>query len=179
MFRTLRRSVERRKAEDTLDQASIPIDFVGILVRLLLAAVGGAILGANREQAGKPAGLRTHALVGIGACLFTIIGLLVAAEPTLDLAAPGRIVQGVIAGVGFIGAGAIFRREGARVGAGLGYGLTTAASIWIVAAVGTAAGAGLWRTALAGTGVGILILLLEDPLARLSQKISDKASDGQ
>lgn len=157
-----------------MDQASIPIGFVDIVVRLLLAAVAGSVIGANRELAGKPAGLRTHALVAVGASLFTVIGLLVAAEPTLDFAAPGRVVQGVIAGVGFIGAGAIFRRDSGRVGDGLGYGLTTAASIWIVAAIGTAAGAGLWRTTLAAGIVAVLILLLEDPLARLSRKISDR-----
>ena len=157
-----------------MDQASVPFGVLDIVGRMLIAIVAGAIVGADRELQRKPAGIRTHALVAMGSSLFTMIGLIVAADPMLDLAAPGRVIQGVIAGVGFIGAGAIFRREGTFSS---GHGLTTAASVWIVAAVGTAAGAGLWRTAFAAVVLAILILLLEEPVDRLMRFISRRGAD--
>jgi putative Mg2+ transporter-C (MgtC) family protein len=149
-----------------MDHASIPAGYVDILGRVFLAAITGAIIGIDRELQRKPAGLRTHALVALGACVFTVISALASAAPTLDQAAPGRIVQGIVAGVGFIGAGAIFRRGDSATGQGL----TTAATIWIVAAVGTAAGLGLWRMALTATGLAVIILMLEDPIDRLLKK---------
>ncbi len=149
-----------------MDYASIPTGYVEIVGRVFLATLAGAVIGIDRELQRKPAGLRTHALVALGACVFTIISALASAAPTLDQAAPGRIVQGIVAGVGFIGAGAIFRRGDSATGQGL----TTAATIWIVAAAGTAAGLGLWRTALTATGVSVLILMLENPIDRLLKK---------
>jgi putative Mg2+ transporter-C (MgtC) family protein len=155
-----------------MDQASVPLEFLDLLGRLALAAVVGMVIGIDRELHRKPAGLRTHALVSLGACLFMVIGMLTAIDPTLDLAAPGRVIQGIVAGVGFIGAGAIFR-QGDRT---MGHGLTTASTIWIVAALGTAAGAGLWRTALAVTAIAVLILLVGDPVDRLLQRRAHRAS---
>jgi putative Mg2+ transporter-C (MgtC) family protein len=155
-----------------MDHASIPLGFFDIMGRLSLAAIAGAVIGVDRELHRKPAGLRTHALVALGASLFCVLGLLLAADPTLDLSAPGRIVQGIVSGVGFIGAGAIFRR-GERA---MGHGLTTAATIWMVAAIGTAAGAGLWRTTLGATVVAMVLLLLGDPVDRLLQR---KSADGR
>jgi putative Mg2+ transporter-C (MgtC) family protein len=152
-----------------MDVATIPIELVELVGRLALAAAIGAVIGIDRELHRKPAGMRTHALVALGACLFTIIGMLAAGEPALDLAAPGRIIQGIVAGVGFIGAGAIFRQADRS----MGHGLTTASTIWIVAAMGTAAGAGLWRTALAATTIAIVILLLGDPVDRYLRRRSE------
>jgi putative Mg2+ transporter-C (MgtC) family protein len=149
-----------------MDSASIPTEFSDLFGRLALAIVMGALIGVDRELQHKPAGLRTHALVALGACLMTVVGLMLAGAPTMDFAAPGRILQGIIAGVGFIGGGAIFRQ-----GDGSGnYGLTTAATIWIVAAVGTAAGAGLWRTTLSVTVLVVLLLLLDAPIDRLFRR---------
>lgn len=145
-----------------MDHASIPVHLIDLIGRIALAATVGAVIGIDRELHHKPAGLRTHALVSLGACVFMVIGLLTAGEATLDLAAPGRVIQGIVAGVGFIGAGAIFRQADRS----MGHGLTTASTIWVVAALGTAAGAGLWRTVLSATVFGIVILLLGDPVDR-------------
>jgi putative Mg2+ transporter-C (MgtC) family protein len=155
-----------------MDQASVPVEFLDLLGRLGLAAVLGAVIGFDRELHRKPAGLRTHALVSLGACVFMAIGMLTAVDPTLDLAAPGRVIQGIVAGVGFIGAGAIFR-QGDR---SMGHGLTTASTIWMVAALGTAAGAGLWRTALAVTAMAVVILLLGDPVDRYMQRRAEESA---
>ena len=94
----------------------------------------GVLIGFERQHAGKPAGLRTHVLVCIGAALFTIASIYGFGEGS----DPARVAAGVVAGIGFIGAGTIIRTpEGILVG------LTTASSIWAVAAIGLAAGAGL------------------------------------
>jgi putative Mg2+ transporter-C (MgtC) family protein len=155
-----------------MDQVTVPVEFLDMLGRLGLAAVVGSVIGIDRELHRKPAGLRTHALVSLGACVFTMIGMLTTLDPALDLAAPGRIIQGIVAGVGFIGAGAIFR-QGDR---SMGHGLTTASTIWIVAALGTAAGAGLWRMGLAVTGIAVVILLLGDPIDRYMERRSEESA---
>src|SRR5215510_3493509 len=118
-----------------MDAVVVPGSFPDIFWRLLLATIFGAVIGLNREREGKPAGLRTHALVALGAATFTLVGLLLQSS---DAAAPGRVLQGIVAGVGFIGAGVILHRQDAR---GV-EGLTTAAAIWIAATIGVAAGAG-------------------------------------
>ena len=119
---------------------------------------GGAI-GLNREWEGKPAGLRTHALVALGGALFTIVGLMFG---TGDTSAASRILQGVTAGVGFIGAGVIMRRPEINDVQGL----TTAAAIWLVSAIGVAAGAGLWRTSLVALGLGLFVLIAGETIDR-------------
>ena len=122
-----------------------------MVLRLLLAVALGAGIGFQRERAHKAAGLRTHILISLGAALFTVVSIF-GFSGTFD---PARVAAGVVAGVGFIGAGVIFR---GMTGEGVA-GLTTAASIWAAAAVGLAAGAivdhpwhllhrlgaGLWR----------------------------------
>jgi putative Mg2+ transporter-C (MgtC) family protein len=142
-----------------MDAVGIPPTFLAIAGRLALAALFGALVGLNRERVGKPAGLRTHALVALGAAQLTIVGLLFGAD---DAGAPGRVLQGVIVGVGFIGAGVILHRTDAR---GV-QGLTTAAAIWVVAAIGVAAGAGLWRTATATLALTMLILVVGEAIDR-------------
>ena len=124
-------------------------------LRLLLAAALGAAIGYQRERAQKPAGLRTYVLIAAGAALFTI-----ASTYGFDIGAdPSRIAAGVVAGIGFIGAGAIIRREG-----GIVEGLTTAATIWAVAAIGLAAGAGLYIVSVVTTAVVAIVLLLPHPI---------------
>ena len=108
--------------------------FVIIIGRLVGAMVLGAIAGFQREQAGKPAGLRTHMLVAMGACLFVLVPLQVG----MPIAEVGRVIQGVAAGIGFVGAGAILKLSQEREIQGL----TTAAGIWTTAAVGVAVGLG-------------------------------------
>ena len=122
-------------------------------LRLLLAAALGAIVGYQRERAGKPAGLRTHTLICIGAALFTIASLY-----GFGGADPARIAAGIVTGIGFLGAGAIIRTREHIVG------LTTAASIWAVAAIGLAAGAGLYLTSVVTTAVILIILFLPHPI---------------
>lgn len=128
-----------------------------ILVRLAVATVIGAVLGIDREVRGKPAGLRTHALVALGSAL-VIVTTLGVANHGPD--AVSRAIQGIIAGVGFLGAGAILRaRDRDEVS-----GLTTAASIWLVASLGIACGSGYWLAALGALVLALLVLVLGGPL---------------
>ena len=121
-----------------------------ITLRLLVAAALGGLLGYEREKQGKSAGVRTHMLVAIGAALFVLIPQQAGAS-TADVT---RVLQGLIAGVGFLGAGAII----------LGtkqvetQGLTTAAGIWVTAAIGAAAGMGRESTAVLSTLVALFVL---------------------
>lgn len=121
-------------------------------LRLLLAAALGAIIGFQRERAHRPAGLRTHILISAGAALFTIISIY--AFPTAD---PSRIAAGVVTGIGFLGAGTILHRTRTVEG------LTTAASVWAVAAIGMSAGSGLYILSVVATVIVFIVLLLPHP----------------
>ena len=126
-----------------------------MVLRLLLATALGAIIGYQRERAAKPAGLRTHILICVGAAVFTVVSLYgfgAAADPA-------RVAAGIVAGIGFLGAGAIMRRE-----EGVVAGLTTAATIWAVAAIGLAAGAGLYLISAVTTAVVLIVLFLPHPI---------------
>src|SRR5437764_223096 len=123
-----------------------------LVVRLIAAAVLGCVLGYERECHGKSAGLRTHMLVATGAALF----ILAPPRALLNAAELGRIIQGIAAGVGFIGAGAILKHSSE----GHIKGLTTAAGIWLTAAIGVAAGSGRIGLALIATLLGMLVLLV-------------------
>jgi putative Mg2+ transporter-C (MgtC) family protein len=120
-----------------------------LLLRLVGAAAVGALVGIEREIAGKRAGLRTHLLVGLGSGLLVCLAF---AYP--EPFEPMRVVAGVITGIGFLGAGAIFR-EGANV-----QGLTTAATIWMTSALGMAVGLGLYWAALVALVIVLLVLRL-------------------
>jgi putative Mg2+ transporter-C (MgtC) family protein len=151
-----------------MDIISIPSDEWTIAGRLALAALLGGILGLNREIALKPAGMRTHALVALGAALATITGLALMAPPGNDASAPGRIIQGLVAGIGFIGSGVILhRRDNHTV-----EGLTTAASIWVIAAVGVAVGAGLWRASTIVVLISLILLVVGSPIDRFIHRLS-------
>jgi putative Mg2+ transporter-C (MgtC) family protein len=127
------------------------------LLRLGSAVLAGTVLGLNRKVGGKAAGMRTHALVSLGAAVAVLAAdLLVRDTQGADQAAATRAMQGVISGIGFIGAGAILKGAGDR---GMVRGLTTAASVWLAAAVGIASGAGYWSTALLATALGLLVLV--------------------
>jgi putative Mg2+ transporter-C (MgtC) family protein len=112
-------------------------------LRLATAGLCGAIVGLQREQLGKPAGLRTHILVACGAALFVVA----ASEAGMAGADLSRVIQGLAAGIGFLGAGAILKLEDRQEIKGL----TTAADIWLIAAVGVAAGLGRLGLALLAT----------------------------
>ena len=151
-----------------MDIITIPTDEWRLVGRLILAALLGGILGLNREMALKPAGMRTHALVSLGAALATITGLALTLPPGNDASAPSRIIQGLVAGIGFIGSGVILhRRDNHTV-----EGLTTAASIWVIAATGVAVGAGLWRAAVGVVVISLLLLVIGSPIDRLVHRWS-------
>lgn len=127
------------------------------IIRLAAAAALATVLGWNREQAKKPAGLRTFVLVGVGSCLFTLLALEMiemhddgGASAGLD---PLRVVSGLIGGIGFLGAGTIIQSRG-RV-----EGITTAAGLWLMAAIGLACGLGQYALAGLAGGIGVLVLL--------------------
>lgn len=122
--------------------------------RVLIAALLGAILGMEREWRGKEAGLRTNTLIAIGAALFTVMSMQFGGDP-------GRLAAQIVTGVGFLGAGAIMR-TGANV-----QGLTTAALIWVNAAIGVAAGAGRIRLAVLCTAITLAAMLVLIPLDRV------------
>lgn len=121
-----------------------------LLVRLLLAALLGGVLGYEREQKGKAAGVRTHMLVAMGAALF----VLVPQQGGMQLGDMSRVIQGVIAGIGFLGAGAIIKNHSEENVQGL----TTAAGVWMTAAIGIACGLGRESTAVLGTLLALVVL---------------------
>jgi len=122
-------------------------------LRFLLAAALGAAIGYQRERAGKAAGIRTHILVSSGAALFTLVSIYGFSGAVVDIS---RVAAGVVVGIGFIGAGVILRGQRQREVAGL----TTAATIWITAAVGLAAGAGMYLISVVATAVTVGVLFL-------------------
>lgn len=132
--------------------------FTRLAVRLLVAAVLGGILGLQRERHGEAAGVRTHMLVALGA-LF----VLVPQQWGMDEADLSRVIQDVVAGVGFLCAGSILRSDDDQV-----RGLTTAAGIWLTAATGVAAGLGREMTAALSALLALAILSMEGPLRRLA-----------
>ena len=115
-------------------------EFWRIALRLSLASVLGAIVGVQRERSGKPAGVRTHALVAAGSALFVLAGM----EFGMDGDPLSRVIQGLVTGIGFLGAGAILKLEDKREIEGL----TTAAGIWMTAGIGLAVGLGRFGLAL-------------------------------
>lgn len=131
-----------------------PAQLTRITVRLLIAALLGGILGYEREHRGKAAGIRTHMLVCMGAALFVLVPRLAGA----DDAALSRVVQGLVAGIGFLGAGTILK-DGVRSAAQV-KGLTTAAGLWMTAAIGVAAGMGREATAVLSTLLALGVLSL-------------------
>jgi len=139
------------------------IDPGSIALRLALAAVLGGAVGLERERVESAAGLRTHALVAIGSALLAIVSMfgfrdaVHSPDVVLD---PSRVAAQVVSGIGFLGAGVIiFRREIVR-------GLTTAASVWVVAAIGLAVGGGLILAAVLTTAISLAILAVMKPLER-------------
>ncbi len=134
-----------------------------LLLQLILAVILGGIIGLERELKGKPAGLRTNVLISIGATLFTVLSMRMAAER----GDPGRVAAQILAGVGFIGAGTILHTRGAVTG------LTSAATIWVVAAIGMALGTGAYVEAV---GTTVLVLVVLKGLASLEKVVAARSS---
>lgn len=144
------------------------------LIAIILAVIFGSAVGLEREISGKAAGLRTNLLICLGAAVFTIISRQMAAGAADSLT---RIAAQVVTGVGFLGAGAIIVDRGGI------YGLTTAATIWLVASIGMACGAHLYALAALVTFIALLALLglaqLERPLQRYGKKRKRQSPDNQ
>lgn len=137
----------------------IPFEFtwsdVDLIVRLLVAVLLGAIVGYERERSHKPAGLRTHIFVSMGACLFTIGSFYLLPSDMSGSFDATRIAAGVVAGISFIGAGSIIALRGDVKG------LTTAASLWVIAAVGLIVGLGNYILPIIATTIAYIILRLD------------------
>jgi putative Mg2+ transporter-C (MgtC) family protein len=138
--------------------------FTRILLRLSMAALLGGVLGYEREVHGKAAGVRTHMLVAMGAALF----VLVPQQGGMDVADMSRVIQGIVTGVGFLGAGAIIKRKSEEDVQGL----TTAAGVWMTAAIGIACGLGREGTALLSTVLALVVLGL---VPKLVDRLTGKA----
>jgi len=146
----------------------LPADTNEVILRLLAAAAIGACIGLDREVRRKPAGMRTHALVALGSALVTLVVVRFDPKgPHID--AISRAVQGIIAGVGFLGGGAILKAEHEMVS-----GLTTAASIWLVASLGIACGVGQWVAALIALAFALIILIVGGPVEGFVHRLSSK-----
>lgn len=126
-----------------------------VMLRLFLALVLGGLIGLERQMHKRTAGLRTHILVTIGSCLIMLTSVYVfAIYKTITPVDPGRIAAGVITGIGFLGAGAIMREQNEIKG------LTTAASLWVAAAIGLAVGCGFYSAAFFATVLTLVVLLI-------------------
>jgi putative Mg2+ transporter-C (MgtC) family protein len=129
-----------------------PTQLARVILRLLTAMLVGAVVGLQREQVGSPAGLRTHMLVAMGGALFVLVPL----EVGMAWSEVSRVMQGLIAGIGFLGGGTIVKWRGKREV----HGLTTAAGLWMTAAIGVAAGLGRWSTAVFGAILTWVVLAI-------------------
>jgi len=134
-----------------------------LLLQLALASLLGGAIGMERELSGKPAGLRTNILICVGATLFTVLSLKLSAGQ----GDPGRIAAQILTGVGFIGAGTILHARGAVTG------LTSAATIWVVSAIGMAVGAGAYIEA---TGTTLLVMIVLAGLGYVEQLIARRST---
>jgi len=138
-----------------------------VLIRVIAATVLGGIVGIQREKAGKPAGLRTHILVSLG----TAVVVLACAASQMNMDGLSRVIQGIVTGIGFIGAGSILKVEEERNIRGL----TTAAGLWMTAAIGVAAGLGSLGVAFIGTILALIVLALQGVVESRAEKRKKEA----
>jgi putative Mg2+ transporter-C (MgtC) family protein len=137
------------------------VDLGDVALRLIAAVAVGVIIGLDREIRGKPVGIRTLALVSLGSalvCLSTIHLAVLNQEPDAVSRVVQGVIQGVMAGIGFIGAGVVLERNGRARG------LTTAATVWVTAALGIACGLATWSIVLVGVGLTLVVLVALLPL---------------
>jgi putative Mg2+ transporter-C (MgtC) family protein len=140
-----------------------------ITVRLIVAMIFGAVIGIQRERAGKPAGLRTHMLVALGAAVFVIAS----SEFGMNADSISRVIQGLVTGIGFLGAGAILKLYDKRAVEGL----TTAAGIWMTAALGVAVGLGRFGLALVATLLAWMTLSLVRQMEHILNRGARKSEE--
>jgi putative Mg2+ transporter-C (MgtC) family protein len=146
-------------------QALFPeaLDWRELALRLGVAVLAGAAIGWDRQRSGKSAGMRTHMLVSLGACLFVLVPLGRGASGE----AMSRTIQGVATGIGFIGGGVILHHMRQDEHTASVKGMTSAAALWLTAALGVVAGAGLWTLVVLAVAAAMLILAGGKPLERL------------
>lgn len=159
-------------------QDPMTLHYADLALRLAVALLGGAILGIDRENKDKPLGIRAYAMISVGACAFGILSLELGAigenRPGIADIDPSRVVQGVIGGIGFLGAGAVFRK-GDDVS-----GTTTGAGIWTAGAVGLACGFGYFVFAGMVVAAALLIFAaLGAYLKTLAKVVDENASSGK
>lgn len=143
-------------------------DWLGLTFRLTLAMLVGGIIGWNRQAEQKPAGLRTHMLVSLGSAIFVLLPLMTSSSESSDsFESVSRAIQGVATGVGFLGGGEILHQSMQGSAKPNVKGLTSAASIWLTAALGMAAGCGFLQLSLLATLMTLLILIVAKKLERV------------
>ena len=154
-------------------QANLPVTIStnDVIIRLVVAAIAGAAVGLNRNLKGKPAGLRTHALVAMGSALAIVMSVEAGGIESGNML---HVLQGVVSGIGFLGAGVILHGAQEKDV----HGLTTAASLWVVACIGCAAGAGAWAALTACVGITLAILILGGPIESFARNFQSKRGKG-
>jgi putative Mg2+ transporter-C (MgtC) family protein len=146
------------------------LDWTDIVLRLGGAAASGMILGINRDLQNKPIGIRTLGLVALGAAVVAVATIQFPGMDQPDAASRvlQGVIQGVMAGISFIGAGVILRDSGQQSVQGL----TTAATVWVTAAVGIACGLAMWRTVAAAVAIALIVLAIVPWIGRVTEKIT-------
>ena len=144
-----------------------------IILRLSVAMIVGGAIGLNRDLRGKPAGLRTHALVTIGSALLAMTSIYLAITMGGSPSdATSRVIQGIVTGIGFLGVGVIIRDQAGHV-----RGLTTAATVWVTASLGVACGIGYWPAILVAVVLIFIVLLTGGPIEMFVEKTFGKPND--
>jgi putative Mg2+ transporter-C (MgtC) family protein len=155
---------------DPVEPLNPAVDLADLGLRLLAAVAVGVMIGLDREWRGKAVGIRTLALVALGAalvCLTTVHLRILEDEPQAISRVVQGVIEGVMTGIGFLGAGAVLRdREGDVI-----EGLTTAATVWVTAALGIACALASWRVVALGVGLTLVVLVVLHPLDLLIEKL--------
>jgi putative Mg2+ transporter-C (MgtC) family protein len=153
---------------------STAMPWLEIVLRLGAATLIGCALGLNREIRGKPAGMRTHALVALGTALVTLTGMVLAGQDgEFDSNSVSRVIQGIVAGIGFLGGGTILKSDTGEQISGL-----TAASLWVVACLGIACGVGLWAMALVALALALFVLIAGEKVEQVLHRLLGTRGSG-
>lgn len=143
-----------------------------IILRMGAATLAGMIIGANRDLRGRPAGMRTMGLVALGSAMIAVLAShipLIADHPDALSRVIQGVIQGVMAGIGFIGAGVMVKGRGREV-----HGLTTAAAVWVTAALGITAGLGTWSVFLPGAAIALFLIAVVYPVEQWLEAIAER-----
>lgn len=143
-----------------------------IMLRLGAATISGMIIGANRDLRGRPAGMRTMGLVALGAAMISVIAThlpMIAHHPDALSRVIQGVIQGIMAGIGFIGAGVMVKGRGHTV-----HGLTTAAAVWVTAALGVTAGLGVWSVFVPGAAAALFLIAVVYPVESWLEGIAER-----